>query len=174
MEKDKFIKKSAGEPLFSYQGPITSDFTRSLLNALENQLHIQDASPKFRRNVFTVVTEAMQNIEKYALETTESELQPSVVITNSDNGFIFTIGNAITRVSYPEFKRRLDFISKSSITDLRNEYLKQLFDVTSPDGTSAGLGLLAIAIRANKMLEYTFTEVNENCLLVLLVITTER
>lgn len=174
MEKNGLNEKAADGILFSYQGEINEYFTRNLLNELENLVQMQTGTARFRRNVFTVVNEALQNIEKYALVTPDPKLQPSIVIANSENGYIFTITNAITRASYQAFKQRLDFIKGASITELRNEYLRQLFDETAPDGNSAGLGLLSIAIRANKLLNYTFTEVDENKMSVSLVITTER
>ena len=163
-----------GDLIYSYSGMVTPDFTRELLRNLENLLHVKSASPRFKRNVFTVVNESLHNIEKYALQERKPGLLPIIAIKNAVNGYIFTVENALPIENFVSFKQKLDEITGLDIAELRNSYLKQLFTESAAESHNAGLGLLAIAIRSGKNLEYSFTEINEKIVRVKLVIITER
>ncbi|MES2387782.1 MAG: DUF6272 family protein [Bacteroidota bacterium] len=173
METAKFDDSGASQ-VFSYKGEITPDFTRDLLKNLESLLHMRSATPRFRRNVFTVVNESLHNIEKYGLQDCEPTDLPSLMIVNSGKGYIFTIENSLSPENLSDFRDKLAYLNSAEITELRSAYLKQLFRDSGPDGHSAGLGLLAIAIRSNKQVEYSFTESGSHNMRVKLVITTDR
>jgi len=148
---------------FIWAGPLTHDISKEVLNFNEARLNEAELGHNLQKRVFTTLIELLQNVAQHSpgFEAEHEFGMPVAMIRNTKSSYIITSGNLIRNSDVGPLKQKLAMINKRD-----EEGLKQLLHTAlkGQDMTkiSTGyMGLLEMARRSGRKLEYKFDDVNE-------------
>jgi N-acyl-D-aspartate/D-glutamate deacylase len=154
--------------MFCYSGPISQSTVEGIGATLRINMEIGEAGGRTTQSIFAVFVEQMQNILNYSAEKlanspdAEKELRRGVlVIGSADDGFFVYCGNRIFNRDVAALKQRIEavrLLDKDGLKALYKEKRK-----AQPDAGSkgAGLGLIDMARKAGKPIEFDFIPIDE-------------
>jgi hypothetical protein len=153
--------------VLSFKGDVTSELMSSILQIIEQRMDDMNEAPKLRKKVYNVLVECLQNLYHHIDETPcisgENGMDGSAIfmISLNNTGYSITTGNYIQRDRKESFEETLE-----RINSLEKDELKQLYkEVLNNDGRSekggGGLGMIDIARKTGKKLNYAFAHHND-------------
>jgi len=162
--------------LFAYTGFVTEDLLYALGTAVKQQLELKKTEGKVVRRVFSVFVEQVQNVIRYSneqewlREPQAARLSAGVIMLghdfdegDKDNSRFFVIcGNAVSNAEADNLRSRLESIAGMDGEALRKHYRTKLREEPDPHSEGATIGLLEIARRVTRPLEYDFLELDKN------------
>lgn len=150
-------KMSSHRLMLCYRGEISQHIVISLLNVAENKL-AQDSNIKSR--VFSVMIECLQNITQHS-EKNEFLKSNIFMIGHAEEGYTILSGNVMKSEKVETLRETLVKINFMSEEELKDFY-KYLIKIESLSGkTGSGLGLIQIARKTEKPLDFDFTKIDE-------------
>lgn len=162
--------------MFCYCGYVTDAVLTGVGEALKQKMAIDEADTKTMRSVFAVFVEQMQNIMRYSAEREPPDevddeatrealhhgLRYGVIAIGHDGGVFFVdAGNLVLKHDVERLRAWLERIRASDKASLKALYREQLRAPREEAARGAGVGLIDIALRASKPIEFDFTEVSQ-------------
>lgn len=156
--------------LFAYRGHFTPKIGEKLLDLLEPHLSLV-SDKTIRKKIFYISVEMIQNISNYNKTIDKSEF-----IENPGNFIIRRVSNSIEVITTnyvrpadkPKLKNLIDKINNMNKEALAQEHYSRLSSIKD-DKPSAKIGILSIARRISKNLEYKFMDLRGSQYFVLKV-----
>jgi hypothetical protein len=155
---------------FAYSGYVTETVLSGVGDAIKQKLALDDADTKTLRSVFAVFVEAMQNMIRYSAEKVPnsvaeqplSEMRYGVLtIGREGDDYVVHAGNLVARSDVERLRARLSQIRAMNEAELRALYKERLRAGPEEGSKGAGLGLIEIARRASRPIEFDFTDVDD-------------
>jgi len=155
---------------FAYSGYVTETVLSGVGDAIKQKLALDDADTKTLRSVFAVFVEQMQNMIRYSAEKVPnsvaeqpfSEMRYGVLtIGREGDDYVVHAGNLIARSDVERLRAMLSQIRDMNKEELRARYKERLRAGPEEGSKGAGLGLMEIARRASKPIEFDFTDVDD-------------
>ena len=156
--------------IFAFSGYMTETVLSGLGEAIKQKLTIDDAGTKTLRSVFAVFVEQMQNIIRYSAElAAQSSAADSplleirygiVTIGQEGSEYVVQAGNLVAQKDVERLRARLIKIRDMNKEELRALHKEQLRAAPEEGSKGAGLGIMEIARRASKPIEFDFTDVD--------------
>jgi hypothetical protein len=146
-----------------WSGHFSQDVGKEVLSFTETRLSEEEADSSLRRKVFSILVESLDNVAKYSLgiETEEKYGMPVAMIRLKGGIYSVTTGNLINADKMTSLKEKLDTINrcdKPGLIDLFKEaIIKQNLDSES----TGNMGLIEMARKSGKKLEYQFEKIND-------------
>lgn len=154
--------------IFYYCGPIAQASVEGVAQTLRKNLEYEDAGNLTSQSVFSVFIEQMQNILNYSAEKladkdcAEDELRVgAVVIGHTNSDYYILCGNKIYNSDIATLKDKIDEIRNQNKDELKALYKERRRMEPAPGSKGAGLGLIEMARKASKPLEYSFTPIDD-------------
>jgi Family of unknown function (DUF6272) len=156
--------------IFAYSGYLTETVLSGVGEAIKNRLVLDDADTKTLRGVFAVFVEQMQNMIRYSAEKIpNSAAEPPVIemrygvltIGREGDDYVIHAGNLVARSDVERLRERLGQIRNMNKEELRALHKERLRLGPEEGSKGAGLGLMEIARRASKPIEFDFTDVDD-------------
>ena len=167
--------------MLSFKGDITSELMTSILQIMEGRLDNLNEDPKIRKKVYNVMVECLQNLYHHNdalpvnLGNIEDEDRSAIfMIGLSDNGYDITSGNYIQSDRVDSLKEKLDKINSLEPNDLKDFYKEVLSSEGRSDKGGGGLGMILIARKTNRNLNYEFISINNHYSFFSLNVTIEH
>ncbi|MGB1103433.1 MAG: SiaB family protein kinase [Crocinitomicaceae bacterium] len=154
--------------ILSFKGMMTSELLTTTLQIMESIMDKLEERPKIRKKVFNVLVECLQNLyhhiddDIYDKSTPQDERNSLFMIVRENSAYIITTGNYIKPEESPVLEEKLDTINGMTREELKSYYKQVLNEGTISDKGTAGLGMIDIARKSGKKLEYDLTHINEN------------
>lgn len=154
--------------ILSFKGIMTSELLTTILQIMESKMDRFDEHPKIKKKVFNVLVECLQNLYHHIdediddLETSVNELNSLFMISRTSSNYTITTGNYMKPKEVPSLKEKLDLINGMSKDELKEYYKMVLNEGTMSEKGTAGLGMIDIARKSGKELEYDFSAINDN------------
>ena len=161
---DLFSDLERHQVLLSFKGDLTPDLVTALLGAVENQMTQLEQDPKVRKRVFNVLMECLQNLYHHKARSQSAdegtpnseEAQGVVMIARSDQGWQVLTGNFMAGREVDKLKAHLERVNMLDGDQLRAFYMETLAEGQYGRHGGAGLGLIDIARKSGRKLEYGF------------------
>lgn len=153
--------------LISFSGRFSQEIIEELGDAVKKYLETESISLTETYNVFSVFIEQTQNIKNYCGHKTTSPYLERiansgiVVIGKTEQGHYVSAGNLIEVADASKFSAQLDTIVAMDKPALKQYYKQQLKADIPPGSNSAGLGLIDMARKASRPLEYSIQKIDE-------------
>ncbi len=155
--------------VFAYSGYVTEGILSGVGDALKQKLVSEDADTKTLRSVFAVFVEQMQNIIRYSVERLPADGEAEVLdisygiltIGNEAGNYVVHAGNLILLNDVDTMRSRLSELRDMSRDELKAAYKDQLRSEAVSVGNSAGIGLIEIARRASRPIEFDFMRIDD-------------
>ena len=147
--------------ILSYRGAINQELIILFLKLAETKIYPAYKSPKFRRKIFSVLIETLQNIKKYAMPDETGFNNAYFLVKRVDDGLQISTGNLVDTESRQKLEVVLDVVDKSNIIKLKELAKTKLFEDRKDDTDSVGIGLFELAIKSEKKMIYKFHKIND-------------
>ena len=146
--------------MLSFKGDMSSELLTSILQIIENKLDRFGECAKVKRRMFNIMVECMQNLHHHIHDviidgTGET---PSVIVMVAKNvtGYSVITGNFVPESNVENLKRRLEEINSMSREEIKHLYKTSLASGGLTKKGGGGLGMIDIARRSGKKLDYGF------------------
>ncbi|MGB6949893.1 MAG: SiaB family protein kinase [Methyloceanibacter sp.] len=155
--------------IFAYSGAVTESVLSGVGEAIKQKLVIDDADTKTLRSVFAVFVEQMQNMIHYSAEKVPDsdavspfmEMRYGILtIGREGDDYVVHAGNLVVQSDVERLRERLTSIRSMSKEELRAVRKERLRGEPEEGSKGAGIGLMEIARRASKPMEFDFTDVD--------------
>lgn len=154
--------------IISFKGVMTSEILTTTLQIMESRMDKLEERPKIRKKVFNVLVECLQNLYHHIDDDIDDKSTPQnkrnclFMIARENAAYIITTGNYIKPEDSPILEEKLDKINGMTRDELKSYYKQVLNEGTMSDKGTAGLGMIDIARKSGKKLEYDLIPINEN------------
>jgi hypothetical protein len=154
--------------IISFKGVMTSEILTTILQIMESRMDKLEERPKIRKKVFNVLVECLQNLYHHIDDDIDDKSTPQnkrnclFILARENAAYIITTGNYIKPEDSPILEEKLDKINGMTRDELKSYYKQVLNEGTMSDKGTAGLGMIDIALKSGKKLEYDLTPINEN------------
>lgn len=161
---DFYTKMEDGNILLSFKGEVTSDLLTSILQIMESKMETLAEPPIIKKKVYNILVECLQNLyhhlENDDLATPMNEKSALFMIKKQDDEYSIMTGNYIVNENVPPMKNRLDTINSMDTLQLKTYYKEVLNNGEMSTKGGGGLGMIDIARKSGKKLEYRFDKVD--------------
>ena len=147
------------EIVLGYRGAITQELIIIFLRLAENKIYPKYQSQAFKRKIFSVFIETLQNIHKYAIPDETGFSTAYFLVREIKDGLQISTGNMVSTDSQLALETKLNYIVNKSIPELKILSKIKLFEERNSQLDSVGVGLFELAIKSNKQMHYKFRPV---------------
>lgn len=164
---DLYHRMETNKVVLSFKGDVTSELMSSILQIIEQRMDDMNEAPRLKKKVYNVLVECLQNlyhhIDEIPSETGKNGSDKSAIfmISLNKNGYSITTGNYILTERKDSFRERLDRINSLSQEELKELYKEVLNSDGRSDKGGGGLGMIDIARKTGKKLNYDFAPMND-------------
>ena len=163
---DFYNKMEQGNIMLSFKGEVTSDLLTSILQIMESKMETLEEPPKIKKKVYNILVECLQNLYHHLddddYKTKINEKSALFMIRKVDGEYSIMTGNFISTENVETMKRRLDTINEMDQDELKVYYKEVLNNGEMSDKGGGGLGMIDIARKSGKKLEYNFNPIDDN------------
>ena len=163
---DFYNKMEEGNIMLSFKGVVTSDLLTSILQIMETKMETLDEPPKIKKKVYNILVECLQNLYHHIDEddkrTKLDEKSALFMIRKVDGEYSIMTGNYMSIDNVDVMKSRLDRINEMDQEELKVYYKEVLNNGQMSAKGGGGLGMIDIARKSGKKLEYKFDPVDNN------------
>ena len=153
---------------YTYDGNIASGQINSILEEVEGKLVEASINVKVRKKILNIMVESLQNLFHHSddvpddLVETFGKRYGMVIIKRKNDDFLLTVGNFVSSDKVKLLTEKIEKINSLSENELKEmyKYILNYQKLSSKGG--GGLGLIDMARKSDKMLEYKFYPYNEN------------
>jgi hypothetical protein len=161
-----FTELHTGEVLLSCKGSITSDVISNILADVEKYFDNNNPEEtKARKKIYNVLVESLQNLFHHNIDLPEEFHVDKkfivVVITKNEGEYRIINGNYITASKIKFLSEKIDKINSLTQEELKEMYKFILNHQKLSAKGGGGLGLIDIARKTGKKMEYKFHQVSE-------------
>lgn len=153
--------------LLSFSGPITHGIIEDLGKAVRHYLESEATPSSAVMDVFAVYVELTQNIRNYCMRKAGAvpinhPLQEGILVIGRDGeSYLVSSGNVVERGDLSGLTQRIDQLRGLDRPQMRALYKEQLRKERPPgEEHQAGLGLIDMARKASRPLEYAVSEID--------------
>ena len=154
--------------MLSFKGNLSPDLVTALLGLVERKMEAIEGDPRMRKRVFNVVMECLQNLYHHNTKAPvkdgavgTDEAQGVIMIAHGEKGYSVLTGNFMASDEVNGLKNHLDRINGCEPEQLRDLYKETLNDGRYGKAGGGGLGIIDIARKSGRKLEYGFVPQDE-------------
>lgn len=153
--------------LIGFSGPFSQGIIEELGEAIMKHMKTEDRPRNDIYNVFAIFVETTHNIKKYAVSKKGSKFYERIynsgIITIGKNqeGYYICSGNLIEKEDAEKLAAQLDSLIPLDKDQLKKRYKEQMKKDLPPNSIGAGLGLIDIARKSSKPMNYSMRSMDE-------------
>jgi len=151
--------------LICFNGPFTHSIIEEIGNAVKRYLEGETGGHGSVIDVFAVYIEQTQNVRNYiARQKIQDQGRNAaiVVISSTDSAYIVCSGNVIRKEDVGALAAHIEEINGQDKDGLKRMYKETLRRERKSEDLGAGLGLIDMARRSKRKLEYSFKEMDDS------------
>lgn len=156
--------------MFSFNGAFSETMINEIVMLLKKMMAMENASHSAIYNIFSVVVELLQNINRYSAKRTMAKINKQEDI-NLGLGMIFAgtegeeffiqSGNPIETDKTAALQDKLTVIQNMNKDELRRYYKSELKKEQAENITGAGVGLIEAARKASRPIQFRFDPIDD-------------
>jgi hypothetical protein len=162
---DFYNKMEKGNIMLSFKGEVTSDLLTSILQIMESKMETLEEPPKIKKKVYNILVECLQNLYHHLddddFKTKTNEKSALFMIRKLDGEYSIMTGNFIASENVEMMQGRLDKINLMDKAALKVYYKEVLNNGEMSAKGGGGLGMIDIARKSGKKLEYNFDRIDD-------------
>jgi hypothetical protein len=160
----------------TWSGHITSGIGEEVLSITESKLSEEDVDSAFRRRVFNIMVESLENVSKYNPGRGPEEKfgMPVAIVGLENETFLLTTGNLVKNSGVNDLKKKLDYINSYDKAGLKELFFTSLSGQSIETDSTGNMGLISMARKSGSKLNYQFERVNETYSYFMLTVRVEE
>ena len=146
-----------------YEGVFSHDIMKMFTSMTENNMDKQNEDKSVRRKVFHVMVECLQNMTKHSDDYDFNDrIGNGLFIVGKKEGFWNIItANKIHKSKIEDLRQSIETINSLNQEELKTLYKKQIKEGSLSEKGGAGLGLIDIARKTGRKLDYQFLPLDD-------------
>ena len=154
-------------------GQFNQDITKAFTSMTEGSMARDGQERKIKKKVYHVLVETLQNMNKHSDETHKSQGKERtgqglfMLGQKNDKYFVIT-ANKVQASKQEGIKGAIEEVNNSTPDELKEMYKQQIKGGNLSDKGGAGLGLIDIARKTGKRIDYQFLNLEEDYLYFIL------
>ncbi len=163
-----FTQQQEGNTLWAYKGAVTSRKITEILTETEKQLKEKGEETRIVKKLYNVLIESLQNLYHHSkvppgdLEENFGNKFAVVILKKDEKYYIVLNGNFIEKSQTKFLRDRIEQINYLNKDERKTLYKLILNNQEYSDKGGGGLGLIDIARRTGKKINYQFYSYNNN------------
>ncbi|MBR2195468.1 MAG: SiaB family protein kinase [Salinivirgaceae bacterium] len=147
-----------------YEGEFSHEVMKMFTSMAERDMDKSNEDKAVKRKVFHVMVECLQNMTKHSDDVDQNDgIGNGLFIVGKKDGYWSVItANRILKEKIEGLKKSIDNINSLNKEDLNALYKKQIREGTLSEKGGAGLGLIDIARKTGRQLDYQFLPLEDN------------
>lgn len=142
--------------IVAYEGDFSPNITQTVLSLAEKNLDQKVPVNQTKRRAFHIAVECLQNISTHS-KSVKNKPNSIFVIGEDEGLYYISSGNLIQSEKVGDLQRKLDQINNLDADGLKQLHMQAIKEsLQRTDTSNAGLGLISIARKSGKKLEYQF------------------
>ena len=162
---DFYNKMEKDNIMLSFKGSVTSELLTSVLQIMESKMDRMNESSKVKKKVYNILVEALQNLyhhlDKQPDEVAKGFNTVIFMVGKDDDAYSIFTGNYIKNENAEKLKEKLEKINSLEPDELKDYYKEVLNNGMMSDKGGGGLGMIDIARKSGKKLDYDFQEIDD-------------
>jgi hypothetical protein len=151
---------------FCFNGPVSQNILAEIGSALEQRMKLENMNRTTMLRVFSMMMEMAQNIMRYSVEESDSDVSEdarigSIVIGHENNAYFVLCGNMVYNTEVDKLKDKLEKIRDMDRQQLRRYHKEQIRRRHEKGSQGAGLGFIGMAKKASRPIEFSFRKIDE-------------
>jgi hypothetical protein len=154
--------------IFSFVGYLSEGILFSLGEALKQKMRLDSTDANVTKRVFSVFVEQVQNIIRYSADRlyadagTPTEMSSGMITVGRDATHFFVVcGNIVAREEGEDLRRRLEELVVMDQESIKTYYRAKLREPPEDGSRGASIGLIEIARRSSRPIEFGLTELED-------------
>lgn len=154
--------------IFYFNGPVSQSVVEGVGDAVRAKMRHDDVGLGVMQKVFIILIEQMQNIVRYSTDRlrddefgAETARGQVIVGQNGDGSYFISSGNKIRREDAAELYDRIEHVRHMTQEELKVHYKEQRRKSKSGSQKGAGLGLIEMARKSGKPLDYAIEPMDD-------------
>ncbi|QGU33885.1 SiaB family protein kinase [Thermochromatium tepidum] len=151
--------------IFSFVGYVSEGILFSLGEALKQKMRLDETDANVTKRVFSIFVEQVQNLIRYSADRLQSEngtpteLSSGLVMVGRDATHFFVVcGNVVGRAEGEDLCSRLEELARMDPDTIKSYYREKLREPPEAGSRGASIGLIEIARRSTRAIEFGLTE----------------
>lgn len=158
--REKFTKEGI---MMCFNGPFSHSIIEEMGIAIKNHLSEANLAKVWIQDLFAVYVEMTQNVTHYlslSPALTNENASATILIARQGDAYTISSGNVVLKKDVEKLADRLNHINSLDSDSLKKQIRQQLRCEVAPGAKGAGIGLMEIAKRCKKGLEFNFMEID--------------
>jgi len=153
--------------ILAFKGDITEDLLTSVFQIMESRLEVTPAELRIKKKVNNILVECLQNVYHHMEDFTDDENPDDnasamfIICQDKNNAFRIITGNHILNTNIDKLKQNIDHVNGMSESELKANYIEALKTTELSAKGGAGLGMMDMARKSGRKLEYRFDPIND-------------
>lgn len=161
----EFYKRmEGGDIMLSFKGNVTSELLTSVLQIMESKMDRLNESSRLKKKVYNILVEALQNLYHHLDKNINSSDNVYNIVMFSvgkkDNEYSIFTGNYIKKDNAQDLKEKLEKINSLDQIELKEYYKEVLNNGMMSEKGGGGLGMIDIARKSGKKLDFIFKDID--------------
>lgn len=146
-----------------YLGEFTHDITKQFTSFTENNLNQKKEEKNIKKKVYHVMVETLQNLGRHSDESSDEggSGKGLFMIGQKEESYFIITANKVSMENKMDLEQAVNEVNSSSPEELKEMYKKQIRGGELSVKGGAGLGLIDIARKTGKKLEYQFLPLDD-------------
>jgi hypothetical protein len=150
--------------MICFNGPLSHSIIEEMGTAIKNYLEADAIARMAVQDVFAAYIEMAQNVRNYQML---KKLPPgdigsaTILIAKTEDTYAVTSGNVILNADVEALVSRIELINSLQSDALKKMIRQQLHSETTSCSIGAGIGMMEMAKRSNRNLEYSIRNISE-------------
>lgn len=157
MEKDNIM--------LSFKGSVTSELLTSVLQIMESKMDRMNEPSKVKKKVYNILVEALQNLyhhlDKQPEDASKGFNTVIFMVGKEDDAYSIFTGNYIKNENAEKLREKLEKINSLDTDELKAYYKEVLNNGMMSDKGGGGLGMIDIARKSGKKLDFDFQKIDD-------------
>lgn len=147
-----------------YLGEFTHDITKQFTSFTESNLDKKNEEKNIKKKVYHVMVETLQNLGRHSDDSDVSQGGSGkglFMIGQKEESYFIITANKVSVDNKVDLEQAVNEVNRSTPDELKEMYKKQIKGGDLSEKGGAGLGLIDIARKTGKKLEYQFLPLDD-------------
>jgi hypothetical protein len=152
----------ADDVVFFYKGTMSAELFDAILSLAEDKVSGIEQNLKYKRKIYVISVEILQNIFHHSDSLSNQEKQNSTltsiffILGKYADGYFIEAGNFVPTEEAERLQERINKVNEMDEAHLKSHYRQVLKNGLFSVRGGAGLGIIDIARKSGQKLEYDF------------------
>jgi len=147
--------------MLAYDGVLSYEIVEAFISRLKQDIEAIEVPKKERKRFFSIVVECIQNLSKHGNIAELKDTNFLVIVEKENETLKISTGNVVKAESEETIQQWINYVNTKNEEELKTLYKNGVKNNKLSERGEASLGLIDIARKSSKKLQYEFKKIDE-------------